>query len=50
METKLYRVKKPFGGYAEGAVIQLTDADAERHKDFLEPLKKDKKADAPNGK
>ena len=50
METKLYRVKKPFGGYAEGAVIQLSDADAERHKDYLEPLKKDKKADAPNAK
>ena len=50
METKLYRVKKPFGGYMEGAVVQLSDADAERHKDYLEPFKRDKKADAPNGK
>ena len=50
METKLYRVKKPFGGYAEGAVIQMNDTDAERHKDFIEPFRKDKKADAPNGK
>jgi len=50
METKLYRVKKPFGGYAEGAVVQLSEADAERHKDFIEPFRKDKKADTPNGK
>ncbi|MFA5162096.1 MAG: hypothetical protein WC421_07605 [Elusimicrobiales bacterium] len=50
METKLYRVKKPFGGYAEGAVIQLSDADAERHKEYLEPFKRDRKADAPGTK
>ena len=50
METKLYKVKKPFGGYMEGAVIQLSDSDAERHKDYLEPFKKDKKADSPNAK
>ena len=47
---KLYKVIKPFGGYSAGAVIQLNETDAERHKDCIEPLKKDKKADAQNAK
>jgi len=40
----IYRVKKAFGHYAVGAVIQLSDGDAEKHKEFLEAVKDNKKA------
>lgn len=40
---KLYRVKKKFGNYEAGTVIQLSDSDAEQYRDYLEPYKRDKK-------
>ena len=43
----IYKVKKAFAHYEVGAVIQLSAADAEKYKDFIEAVKSDKKA--PNG-
>jgi hypothetical protein len=44
----IYKVKKAFGHYEAGATIQLSSADAEKYKDFLEPVKTDNKK-ASNG-
>jgi len=36
----IYKVKKAFGHYAEGAIIQLSAADAEKYKEFIEAVNK----------
>jgi len=41
--VRQYRVKKKFGSYGAGSVIQLSDIDAEAYKEFIEPYKRDKK-------
>lgn len=46
----IYRVKKAFSQYSVGATIQLSDADAEKYKDFIEAVKDNKKATASGGK
>jgi len=44
----IYKVKKAFGHYEAGATIQLSAAEAEKFKEFLEPVKADNKK-AGNG-
>ena len=43
----IYKVKKPFGHYEAGATIQLSASDAEKYKDFVEPVKPDNKKAQP---
>jgi|GEM_PF-2540252 hypothetical protein len=40
---KVYKVKKKFGNYEEGVLVQLTDSDAEQYKEFVEPFTRNKK-------
>jgi len=46
----IYKVKKAFGHYSVGSIVQLSDGDAEKYKDFIEAVKDNKKATASGGK